>query len=355
MSKIANQSADQYAAMGRGLKACQTESVIYDAPELDEWALSATGGGLYRKELIYAGEFVKSGGAEEMRLAVDSALMSHWVETHDRMTANGNEVPLPVQHTEDPEKRRGTVETLRLEKDSQGRDGLFAYVRFRDAEAEKLTASGVSIYVPPMWKDGKGVTYSRPIRHVALTDYPVIPGLDKFQAIVASITEGDSGMPLKALAKALGVTIKDGDADDVMEKAIVASVKALRAEITSLKAKKPEDKKPATIAASFITLVRDNREMKLAALVAAGNITPAVKDKLTAQYCSDGALTLSLSNDGTASDGFDAMVAALKENEPLALSEQTGAQGVRLSHGTDKDPKVNPLMAAVERQVEAAK
>ncbi len=133
----------------------------------------------YRKELIHAGTFVKDG--QEFR--VDGAALRHWKRTFDAMRRRGVEVPVPVEHTRDPERRRGTVVEMELGTNLRGEPALFGVFEFRDGEAP---LSSVSIYAPPSFTDGLGTRYVRPITHVALTDYPVVPGLDPWLPLAAS-------------------------------------------------------------------------------------------------------------------------------------------------------------------------
>jgi hypothetical protein len=335
----------------RAINASMSNSIVYLPPnDMEDWSLADEKERTYRKELIYVGDFQSS----SLRFSVDEELIDHWIATHEALVAAGNEVPLPVEHSTDPEKRRGTV--LKLEKgiDSQGRTSLFGYVKFRDAEAERLAGSQVSVYVPPEWTDGKGNKYVRPVRHVALTDYPVIPGLDQFQAIAASLVLGDNTMSLRALAEKLGVDLKgdDGRDDVAISNSIVKLVTDLKTQVKDLKDKvtsaKPPEKKEdddrMKVAAGFISMAKKSRSIELDRLVEKGKITPAVRKDLEAQYLTDDALALSLSNDGV--DGFDALVVALDKNDASVLKEKTGPQTVALSN-TRLDPK-NPLIADAE-------
>lgn len=182
---------------------------------------------VYRKELIYPGHFVKIKPGEnepEIEFDVSEDLIDHWVKTTNRMIKNGIDIPLPLEHTTSPEARRGSVIKLAKEFNaSRGMASLYAYATFRDEDAEKLASTTqVSLYSPPSYTDGRGRRYDRPIRHVALTDYPVIPGLDGFEVIAASHVDraddaialcGEDSMKITALAKKLGIAIADG-ADD---------------------------------------------------------------------------------------------------------------------------------------------
>jgi hypothetical protein len=358
-------SGEACAAQARAINSELAASVVYLAPELDGWVLSSDTERVYRKQLIYTGEFEARG----QRFSVDAPTLAHWQETFERMTKAGIEVPVPVEHTRDPEKRRGTLQKVERAKDSKGRDGLFGFIKFRDAEAEKLAASNVSIYVPPERPDGKGGKFRRPIEHVALTDYPVVPGLDNFQPIAASLTpEGAEKMSFRDLAKKLKIDLADNVEDGAVEGAIVSEVGKLRKSVSELTAKveaskpkpsdddksKSEDAKPATVSASIVDLATENRTLKLDRLVESSKITPAVRDKLAAQYCDGEALALSLAVEDGPADGFDTLVEALGENDPVALSESTGPQGVRMIHGAGK-AEANPLVADAEERAEAAK
>ena len=93
--------------------------------------------------------------------------------------------------------------------------------------------------------------------------------------------------------------------------------------------KKDEPPKPDPI---LLSLASENRAMKLAALVEAARITPAVRDKLAALYVDEKPLALALSRGG---DNFDSLVKALAENDPVVLGEKSGPQTLRLARGPD--------------------
>lgn len=332
------------------------EAIVYIAPT-EPFVLSDEASRTYRKELAYEGEF----SAHGKMFRIDEALLLHWHRTHAEFLKNGIEVPVPVEHTEDPEKRRGTLVGTELGMRKDGRRNIIGLIQFRDAEAEKLKASQVSVYVPPEFVDGKKNRYVRPIRHVALTDYPVIPGLGQFEPIAASLVGGTSSMALRDLANELGISADTADAE--LEAAITTKVKALVDENKKLKeapkndsgSGNPPQKKPDAVAASLVNVVRDNRSMKLDNLVREGKITPATRTKLEKQFCSEEALQLSFGETG---DAFDATIDALKENASvLPKGEQTGAQlgsALSLSHPNMKAEN-NPLIADAERRAAEAK
>lgn len=158
-----------------------TPPAVEVASDTGEWD-----GLTYEKELIYVGDFEDK--TRKLKFSVDESLVDHWLRTHDEMVKNGIDVPTPKGHTDDVESNRGKVIRVTKRLNEEGLPALFGVFKFRDKEAAKLAASAnVSIYVPPEFTDGKGRRYVRPIRHVAFTDYPVIPGLGKFHAIAASL------------------------------------------------------------------------------------------------------------------------------------------------------------------------
>lgn len=145
--------------------------------------------GVFRKELIYPGTFIKvdENNQPEFRLIVDEKLMDHWVRTFNQMKKNGIDVPVPIEHSEDPEDRRGTVVDLRKEfNEERGTNSLYVYSTFRKGDEKLAEHSQVSLYAPPEMKDGIGNTYIRPITHVAITDYPLVPGLSRWSPAAAA-------------------------------------------------------------------------------------------------------------------------------------------------------------------------
>ncbi len=336
-------------------------NIAYSSPkDTNDWALAGVQDGqpMYVKELIYVGKFRQSNGVE---FTVDEQLLSHWNDTTEKMLANGVSIPLPVNHTEDPEATRGHLVGTFVAKNLRGLPALFMKAKFRDEEAAKLAKTAqVSIFSPPEFVDGKGVRYVRPIRHVALTDYPVIPSLQGFESIAASLVtfQKEGNMPLKQLAKRLNITC---ESDEQLEPTIVASfetsakaitekdaqIASLQAEIAALKAKVPPD--PVTVTAASRELLKDNRSMKLERLVESGKISPATRDKLASAFCSDEALTLALSVDRK--DSFDIVLSALAENVTLPLGE---AQRQPLDKGGPAGSQTNPLLADAQRRKEAA-
>jgi len=197
-------------------------------------------GTLYRKELAYPGHFVKKDdyGNVEFELTIRQKDLHHWVRTFDEMKNDGVKVPLPIGHVTHPEARRGTIERMAVEPSDTpgpryGQPALFCYTRFHSRKiAAALSNSDVSLFMPPRAHNGFGKTYKRPIRHVAITDYPVIPALGKFKPIAAgfefalddSSQEGaemdEEPLTWAKVAETLGVELPP-DADEAAAEAAV--------------------------------------------------------------------------------------------------------------------------------------
>lgn len=329
-------------------------AVVYrKIPDLDAFeniACASVEAATTRKELIYVGNFTKTVGSDEQNIRVTKDVLDHWHATGNAMLAKGIAIPLPAEHTTDPEKRRGSIRQLERGLDSKGREALFGYIEWRTPEdAVTFKASDVSIFVPPEFIDTEKTVWKHPIRHVALTDYPVIPDLDGFQTIAASFTLSEpSTMNFIEYAKSLGLNVPDGASEDDAKKMIADAVKA---GITASKPKedppKPEDKPaPQPIAASLVSMACNARKSQIDSLLTARKITPAVAKELTDKYTSSEKVVIALSNT-TSSDGFDEVVAMLSHNAPQGpdTKEKSGPQVIKLSHEEIRDKGKNPLLA----------
>lgn len=341
-------------------------NVFYSVPATQpmELVLAANDPLVYRKELIYCGSFHKKTQSEDIRFDVDETVLQHWHNTFLAMSANGVEVPVPIEHTTDLTKKRGKLIKTEIALNKKGIPALFGYIRFNDEKSvAECKNANTSIFVPNEITDGKSNKYHRPMQHIALTDYPIIPGLESFQAIAASLVEKPS-MSLKSIAEKLKIDGADKLEDAKLESAISAAIDELLKKIDAAAsnppnlAPAPEVKKegenhpanPPVVSASHISMLRDNRTIKLDALVKAGAITPAVKDELAKQHCNDKTLSLALSaTDATVPDSFDTLLKTLAMNNPVLLREQTGPQNstIALSQLDEKD---NPILKNAEKR-----
>lgn len=328
---------------------------VYIPTGLEPFKLSGGSGLTFEKQVAYAGKFWHP--VERAWFAITSKELADFEAETNRSIENGNRVTLPKQHTFDPEENRGLVTKIIRKPDSQGRDSVYAVCEFVDAEAAKLAAlADVSIYAPAVWEDGKGNVYKNPIRHVALTNDPVLTGMEPFQVIAASmVPPKEKDMDMQELLAKLGIQAEPGkEADAIVEafSQMAAKVKAMEEKQLADPPAEPnpddeKDKNPPqpTPPASMLSLLRENREMKLNSLVEKGAITRAVADDLKKSYVNDMALKLSCTQDVDPM-GFDALLSALAKNDPVALGETTGAQTLRLSRQQGSAGGESPVVAA---------
>jgi hypothetical protein len=356
---------------------------------------------VFRKELAYQGRFVKfkPGTRDpEFELPVDETQIDHWVNTFRVMKKNGIEVPMPIGHTTEPERRRGTVVDLRKEENPNRPGGfsLYAYCAFNDEQtASKLKNSNVSLFMPPKFDDGKGRRYIRPIRHVAITDYPVVPGLSPFQNIAASFElsladeeEEMAGLTWAQVAQELGIEAPEGGDDNAAKEAVLQAWDAggeggdteggdtetegddIDVEDDDVPAIDEDDNygaddggdftdegddeqrtqggppamSQAPIAASLVRREASNRVEVLRGLVRTGRVSPAAAKRLSQRYCSveNVNIALSLEQDGNldaAGDDFDEVIAALSLN-PEGSVAHTGARTGPQIDRAEKSPIV---------------
>ncbi len=72
-------------AQARAINTSLSASLVYIAPGLDAWSLSDAKAKVYRKEVVYVGDFETS----DLKFSVDEPLLKHWVQTHEALLAAG--------------------------------------------------------------------------------------------------------------------------------------------------------------------------------------------------------------------------------------------------------------------------
>lgn len=143
---------------------------------------------------------------------------------------------------------------------------------------------------------------------------------------------GDTVMELTLLQK-IATKLGLKDAEPTEELVLSAVDDALET--------KPEVAKPEVVLEAddpLVKLVCDNRATKLAGLVKAGVIIPAVNEMLTKKFVEPGAVALSIKD--KVDDGFDLMCEVLLQNRPVKLEEATGAQSLELTNESAVPPNV---------------
>jgi hypothetical protein len=296
----------------------------------------------YWKELCHEGQFVKDNGATHLEFKITRDLMDHWNKTFLEMSTDGMSVPLPVEHTKDPEKRRGSLVETKRQLNKRGQQALYGRIKFNDESAASLAKSGagVSIFVPKQVTNGHGKKYVMPIEHVAITDYPVLHDLEPFQAVALSLaSDGDQDVTLRDLATQAGIDPSITDEQQLLlalSQKLAAVAQPPRPPAGPAGPPRPpmparpfgasKGDEPVPLTGSLLKMVREARSMKLDRLStgAEPRITPAVRKKLEEQYLKDEVIALS-HVDGF-DDGFDAVVDSLMQNPPISRGGKTGPQ-----------------------------
>jgi hypothetical protein len=324
----------------------------------DALALSSDDKGLtFEIELIYLGDFRKKNDTQDISFSVDDGILEHWHNTVAAMLSNGVDIPVAIEHSTDPTKKAGDLLSTSIKQNAKGVNALYGVIKFIDADKAKLAKSAnVSVNIAAQKIDGLNRVYYRPITHVALTNYPVIPGLEPFTAISLSLSEQPK-MDLRALATKLG--IQDSVPDDQLPDAIAAAIDAMLKQLADMKEPDTDDKPPAVAASNppkvapvQLSLVRSARTTRVNDLVSSGKIVPAVATKLTGKFCTDKAIELAFTG---VDDGFEDTVSALSLNETVAtFNEKSGRQTIALSDAP-RDNEKNPLLADAQRRAAASK
>ncbi|KKN57519.1 hypothetical protein LCGC14_0561360 [marine sediment metagenome] len=297
--------------------------------ELQTFPASHVGLNKYRKEILRVGHYIKDSTGQEFDITRKT--LEHLIETFGVWVGNGNKVSVPLGHERAglPEANKGWVESLFREGDS-----LFAIMELSDPELALTT--DVSVCIVSEFVDGKGIKYKNVLTHVALTTSPVVGGLDNFMKLSLSI--GETSMDfLKKLAEKLGLAKDTEPTEDAI--------------IMALEAHKKVEKvvtKSAEVIDPLVKLVSEGRALKLAQLVKAGLLTPAVKEVIETKFVKIDVVALSLAN--KVDDGFDILCEILVSNRPAKLGEVTGIQSVELANKGLETPNAMELSVAKARK-----
>lgn len=298
----------------------------------------------YWKEAIYEGSFQKRIDSKAVPFKITRDTIDHLVETYRKFTENGNEVPHFCSHVESSENRLGTIVDVKAENDSKGRYALFTLIEFNGEEAAAIgLANQVSVYIPPEYEDGKGNVYEWPLKHLASTPNPGIPGLDPYVALAASndfVLSLAVEYPMDEILKALGIDPPDEGAD--VTALVLKAIEDMQKKMSSMSDSEEEETPPVeagdkpAVEMSLPTIVIDqissSRSREVDSLVKSRTVTPAHADELRAQYCSSKAVGLALSNDG--GDGFDILIKNLTKSA-ASVRASLPVEGLTLDHTGD--------------------
>ena len=292
----------------------------------------------FKKPILRVGEFQKK---------TDGTIFAFNQEHLDYFAASfKNRVPVPLEHTTEPDKNRGWVVGMEVEDDV-----LLGTFEFSET-IEDPNIFDTSVYIPI--EEGR----VQPIEHVALTSYPVVDGLGKFEAIACSLVSPKEEEVVAINWASVRTTLELSE--DLTEENFVEilskRLKAMADEKEDLELKlsevKPADAPKIDIVkfrekhGKLFKFAHEGRKAKIESLP----LSKAVHDKLVEIYCSDEGLALALSDDDDAQDNFDSVIEALEQNENLAFSEESGIQLSDPSKSQESG-----LVADARRRAEAAK
>lgn len=313
----------------------------------------------FKKELAKTGKYVYEGQEVELtRSAFD-----HWVTQFSLMKKAGVKVPVAVgshEETIHPDNNRGWLVDL-FRKD----DSLFMTCKLIGEDAiEMAPRSDVSLYAPPVWADGVGNEYVRPITHVLMVTDSVIPGLSDWIPLAASLSNRkENNMDLEVLGKALGLSLSDVDKPedlvaaayeklraDVDEKSKKLGLAEKEAVVLKLSLAKAEGREQLEPDPTMVRLVADNRSLKLDGLLRGGRILPTVKEGMERLFIGKGNCAIAMSLKAQVDDHFDAVIELFAANDPVELRERTGPQAIALQNRIKDDPNKNVLIKDAERR-----
>lgn len=306
---------------------------------------------LYEKELLPVGQFINwVSDDERVPIHVTQPYLDKMLADFKKFKEVGVRVPLFKSHIEDVDNERGLIEDVILKPNAQGVGSSFVHVRFADkASRDAGIRNDVSAMCPPRFVDGKGNQYEYPLRHVALTSTPVIPGLSKFAPVVLSFgTPSGLAAPqsaaatpitgitpmsdlIQAILDAMGITAPDGLDDQAKLQLVLKKLAGAAADPAGAATAAATAPAAGAMALSHSPVMVKQfaalRTNAIDGLVREAVITPTHADKLKKQFCSNEAVTvdLALSADDNASGEteFDRTVQNLRDaaaSRPAAKS-----------------------------------
>lgn len=309
-----------------------------------ELSSSHPGKGMVEYHVAYVGEFRKG----DNPFTIDKARIDNWRDGINEMVAEGIEIPAPAEHNLDPAAIRAHVISARTGPDSKGRYSLWAVCgRFKDEQTYlDLKDSKVSLWAPEgeFKSPTTDKSWVEPIRHIAFTGHPVLPGLDSSKVLALSHTDCLTEAPTKApdmklttkakqVLKGIGIAF----ADDADEETILQSIEGFQPNTATNTDTNNPPKPEMELSDTITQQINSLRGMVLSGLVGV-NITPAQLEKFQSQDLSK----LSEKN-------FQALVDGLKLSQlPVGKRSQTPGQDAP----TDGD---NNLLKAVDRVVARTK
>lgn len=343
------------------------EKIIRTNPanDLDSLSLSdPSGSGLkFEKEVIYVGNHEKKVDEEAVvQFSVDEALIDHWVKTSKEFAELGVEIPMPNEHTTNPEMKRAAVLSFSKKKDSKGRKALYVVGEFVDEQAKQnLKTSQVSLHTEKSYSIA-GKDFDWPIVHVAFTSHPIVNDTDAL-TISASMSKKEPEKPMESLlelAQSMKIEGAENMSDAELCKAISASAATPNPKLVQRKKKVAAKKSPAPRTEESDGNVTDPHMRSLLLSARSTQIdslnrkfTKAELDDLKAEWADSEDESLTLSVDSQAA--FDSMMRTMSRVPDRiefsnSGSSRTGGQSGIGGAPARKDGEESALKANLRRQ-----
>lgn len=329
---------------------------------------------IYEKECLPVRQITRWVGddKEELKVKVKEEFLQNIVEQFNKFESKGIRVPLYKTHKEDPDNDRGTVIGVAVKKNDRGVPSLYARVKFHNEEfRDKGLRNDVSVLCPPRFKDADGEEYNYPLRHLALTSTPVVPGLEGFTPLVLSF-DTPSGLMLAdeeiqtedsvvneekwaALLALLGISAPEDSTTDDQLDLVIAAVEELQGEEETTEEGAKEEAVAFSYPPMLVSQMRKGRETMIDGLVEKQTISPAVGKELKEKFCTKDSIKadLELSGDSDGETEFDRAISLAKKIAGDRPLQSTGRKTIKLSH--DDGDEDNPLIRAAKAAREKAK
>lgn len=321
----------------------------------------------FRKQAIKVGDYYKSSTGQQVKITQD--MIDNWVNEFDVMKDNGVKVPVPSGHVKQgkdnetikPDDNRGYVTSL-----SKAEDGslMFEVDLIGEDAIAMAGRTDVSIYAEPGYVDSSGHEYLMPIRHIALTNDPVVQGLDGWQAVMLSnevytLNQGDTDMSLlDTLSEAF--ELKDATEENVVEKlkglmedsGKVAELESkLQLANASIEELESQVKEPISLDNNVKRVLQKSITKDLDRMVEQGEISADTKQAATEMINTSPVIMLS------AADGEDSraekivdLLGKVAKDRTVKVGSKSRGQAVALSNANVVEPRSTEDIA---KEVEA--
>lgn len=146
---------------------------------------------LFKKDLIKAGKFIHP-QYKKKKLEITKEHLKTLIKSFEEYTKNGGKIPIPLRHTDEPDRNTGWLQKLELSGETL--HGVIAITEPDIAEKIKReTIRDVSISVLESFMDEYGNKYDAFLEHVALTTIPHIRSQGPFVELESGFMSLEDG------------------------------------------------------------------------------------------------------------------------------------------------------------------